>query len=214
MNDLYEALNRAHLLDESTEGGALMKLKDAAESVKCKLTPDFRGYALKNPEHVDAVIEDEILYCGNALCKEFPNMKFWSFGEDDELYDMHGDYCVVETGTEEGRILVQLDGDGRIYKLDESLRSQRGKTVNEAVKKDTKNTKIERPKGYKGTAGGYLSIDRYGTFVSRKPDSGGVQISSANYDWITDNFDLVEQHNLEYKTLWGRGVVYKIVEKK
>ena len=98
--------------------------------------------------------------------------------------------------------------------VDESLRSQRGKTVNEAVKKDTKNTKIERPKGYKGTVGGYLSIDRYGTFVSRKTDSGGVQISSANYDWIKDNFDLVEQPDLEYKTMWGRGVVYKIVEKK
>jgi hypothetical protein len=88
-------------------------------------------------------------------------------------------------------------------------------TMNESSSnKRTEKPKIERPKGYKGTAGGYLSVDRYGTFVSRKPDSGGVQISSANYNWIKDNFDLVEQPNLEYKTTWGRGVIYKIVDKK
>lgn len=376
MKDLIEMLDRAAKLDDSAKkpltdsvkGDAAKKLKDAASSVKCRLTPGFKRYALETPDYVDNIIEDELLYCGNALCKEFPNMKYWKFGEKSKLTDLYGNYCVVETGTDEGKILVQLDGHGRIYHLeesvnqlaedydfndnwahsiftddvngkligrlgnrlhddrgvpvrceysqwnygelvydlfdthpvvlteenlesivdkicsayaswkenincdapdagandwyndtgaadddgwpndamsddpdychrvndwwdahrweyeddedyddydnedvDESLRSQRGKTVNEAVKKDTK---IERPKGYKGTVGGYLSVDRYGTFVSRKTDSGGVQISSANYDWIKDNFDLVEQPNLEYKTMWGRGVVYKIVEKK
>ena len=45
-------------------------------------------------------------------------MTGWEFGEDDELTDQYGSYCVVETGTDEGRILVQVDGHGRIYNLE------------------------------------------------------------------------------------------------
>lgn len=120
-DDLMEALDRAHLLDESTKGDAVKKLKDAASSVKCKLTPGFKRYALESPDYVDNIIEDELLYCGKALCKEFPNMKYWKFGENNKLCDMYGSYCVVETGTEEGKVLVQLDGHGRIYHLEESL---------------------------------------------------------------------------------------------
>lgn len=126
-DDLYEALDRAQKLDEtgSIDRKAIKahindakKLENAAKSVKCRLTRGFKQYALEDSEYVDAVIEDELLHCGKALCEEFPKMKFWSFGEDDKLCDMYGNYCVVETGTEEGRILVQIDGDGRIYDLD------------------------------------------------------------------------------------------------
>lgn len=37
---------------------------------------------------------------------------------EDELLDAFGNYCVVNTGTSEGRILVQIDGHGRIYNLE------------------------------------------------------------------------------------------------
>lgn len=73
--------------------------------------------------------------------------------------------------------------------------------------------KVERPKGFKGSVGGYLAVDRYGTFVSSKLYSGGVKISSENHQWIKDNFTLTELPEEEYKTMWGRGIVYKIGKK-
>ena len=96
----------------------MKKLQDAAASVKCKLTPGFIEYATEDPDMLDNAIEDELLYCGEALCNEFPDMIGWEFGEDDELTDKYGGYCVVDTGTDEGKILVQIDGHGRIYNLE------------------------------------------------------------------------------------------------
>ena len=96
----------------------MKKLQDAAASVKCKLTPGFIEYATEDPELLDDAIEDELLYCGKTLCNEFPEMIGWEFGEDDELTDLYGSYCVVDTGTDEGKILVQIDGHGRIYNLE------------------------------------------------------------------------------------------------
>lgn len=77
----------------------------------------------------------------------------------------------------------------------------------------TESTKVERPKGFKGSVGGYLAIDRYGTWVSSKPNSGGVKISDANYDWIKETFKLTTLPEEEYKTIWGKGTVYKIEKK-
>lgn len=112
-------IEKKDAIKESVEtDNNMKKLQDAAASVKCKLTPGFIEYAIEDPELLDDAIEDELLYCGKVLCDEFPEMTSWEFGEDDELTDQYGSYCVVETGTDEGRILVQVDGHGRIYNLE------------------------------------------------------------------------------------------------
>lgn len=80
------------------------------------------------------------------------------------------------------------------------------KKVTEAAKTE----KVERPKGYRGSVGGYYSVDRYGYHFSKQPKGGGVMISEANVDWIRNTFELKECPELEYQTLWGRGVVYKL----
>lgn len=106
------------LAESVTTDNNMEKLQSAAARVKCKLTPGFIEYATEDPDMLDAAIEDELLYCGETLCNEFPEMISWEFGEDDDLTDQYGSYCVVDTGTDEGRILVQIDGHGRIYNLE------------------------------------------------------------------------------------------------
>lgn len=82
--------------------------------------------------------------------------------------------------------------------------------IDEKLTEAAKTEKVERPKGYRGSVGGYYSVDRYGYHFSKQPKGEGVMISEANVDWIRNTFELKECPELEYQTLWGRGVVYKL----
>lgn len=130
---------------------------------------------------------------------------------DDSYVDKFSNYILnkINEELEMNSIYEQMN------KIDdkESLNEKYNVRTLKDVKKlhEAENAKVERPKGFKGTAGGFVSLDRYGIFYSAKKSGGGVKISDANYDWIRDNFELVTDR--EYETLWGKGKVYKLEKK-
>lgn len=78
-------------LHESTEHSdawkaAYSKLNRAAEDAKLHLDADFVEYALEDDgADVEDVIENEVTYVGDVLKKEFPNLAFWKFLQDERF---------------------------------------------------------------------------------------------------------------------------------
>ena len=133
---------------------------------------------------------------------------------DDSYVDKFSNYILskINEELEMNSIYEQMNKIDDKESLNEKYNVRTLKDVKKLAEA-TKPTKVERPKGFKGSVGGYLAIDRYGTWVSSKPNSGGVKISDANYDWIKETFKLTTLPEEEYKTIWGKGTVYKIEKK-
>ena len=78
-------------LQESTEHSdawksAYSKLNRAAEDAKLHMDPDFVEYALEDDgAYVEDVIENEVTYVGDVLKKEFPNLAYWKFLQDERF---------------------------------------------------------------------------------------------------------------------------------
>lgn len=84
-NTNVTSINESTDYSKSQEA-AYKKLYRAAEKAKLILKSDYVDYALEdNGEHVDEVIENEINYIGDVLKKEFPNLGFWEFLEDERF---------------------------------------------------------------------------------------------------------------------------------
>ena len=132
---------------------------------------------------------------------------------DDSYVDKFSNYILnkINEELEMNSIYKQMNKIDDKESLNEKYNVRTLKDVKKLAEA-TKPTNVERPKGFKGTAGGFVSLDRYGIFYSAKKSGGGVKISDANYDWIRDNFDLVTDR--EYETLWGKGKVYKLEKKE
>lgn len=78
-------------LQESTEHSdewkaAYSKLNRAAEDAKLHMDPDFVEYALEDDgAYVEDVIENEVTYVGDVLKKEFPDLAYWKFLQDERF---------------------------------------------------------------------------------------------------------------------------------
>ena len=93
LNEKYNVrtLKDVKKLHESTEHSdawkaAYSKLNRAAEDAKLHMDPDFVEYALEDDgAYVEDVIENEVTYVGDVLKKEFPNLAYWKFLQDERF---------------------------------------------------------------------------------------------------------------------------------
>ena len=126
--NLYEKLNRLDdslveskrvvkkkKLTESVEDDK-KKLFDAAASVKCKLDDDTIEYAMYD---VDDFIENELVFAGNMLLEEHPEMLFWKYGDDSDN-NFGGYFEVYESDDEYPDAYYQIVHD-RLYDITDEV---------------------------------------------------------------------------------------------
>lgn len=109
MNSIYNQMNKIDDVESLNEKYNVKTLKDvkklresaehsdawksahdrltrAAEDAKLHMDPDFVEYALEDDgAYVEDVIENEVTYVGDVLKKEFPNLAYWKFLQDERF---------------------------------------------------------------------------------------------------------------------------------
>lgn len=106
-------ISKKKQLTESVEEDR-KKLLDAAASVKCKLDDETIEYAMYD---VDDFIENELVFAGNMLLEEHPEMLFWKYGNDSGInYNVGGYFEVYESNEEHPDVYYQIVHD-RLYDI-------------------------------------------------------------------------------------------------
>lgn len=116
-------------LTESVEDDK-KKLFDAAASVKCKLDDNTIEYAMYD---VDDFIENMLVFAGNMLQEEHPEMLFWKYGEDpDTNYNVGGYLEVYESNDKYPDAYYQISHD-RLYDITDEVNGDYDDDIDEML---------------------------------------------------------------------------------